>query len=177
MVPAANIIAPLVPRGVRHEHLCLVSCDRAVSIHAPAWGATRRSRPRPTPSRLFQSTHPRGVRLGKTAHSIVPSRRFNPRTRVGCDKRPLPLTVRQNSFNPRTRVGCDWNSQRKQNLYHLFQSTHPRGVRLPCVLTVIADFLRFQSTHPRGVRLTDGSTLTENRCLFQSTHPRGVRHI
>ena len=55
----------------------------------------------------------------------------------------------------------------------LFQSTHPRGVRLPCGKCVQC-LQKFQSTHPRGVR----------RCInrnnlgftsFQSTHPRGVR--
>ena len=35
---------------------------------------------------------------------------------------------------------------------YVFQSTHPRGVRLYAA-SVIAFFSKFQSTHPRGVRL------------------------
>ena len=56
-----------------------------VSIHAPAWGATYRQQTELDELRKFQSTHPRGVRLGRDA----PARdgdRFNPRTRVGCDR-------------------------------------------------------------------------------------------
>ena len=49
------------PRGVRHLNVGTASFNNTVSIHAPAWGATRR----PPPARRyrwFQSTHPRGVR-------------------------------------------------------------------------------------------------------------------
>ena len=56
----------------------------AVSIHAPAWGATKSSRTR--------RSHERG---------------FNPRTRVGCDRHDRWIDRRQRGFNPRTRVGCD----------------------------------------------------------------------
>ena len=76
-----------------------------VSIHAPAWGATAAIVLRDA-SVVFQSTHPRGVRL--TFVSVVTKARcFNPRTRVGCDE-SKQLSIRQlNRFNPRTRVGCD----------------------------------------------------------------------
>ena len=78
----------------------------------------------------------------------------------------------------------------------MFQSTHPRGVRLVFVTTLLVSTV-FQSTHPRGVRqevLTKelyagnvsihapawGATTGKlkpirSRVLFQSTHPRGVR--
>ena len=76
----------------------------------------------------------------------------------------------------------------------MFQSTHPRGVRL-LMLIPLNLYLQFQSTHPRGVRLgapfkyivcyvsihapTWGATLYvfSDICFsgFQSTHPRGVR--
>ena len=54
-----------------------------VSIHAPVWGATPPLSKRKEP------------------------KRFNPRTRVGCD---LPFGIPADwitRFNPRTRVGCD----------------------------------------------------------------------
>ena len=93
------------PRGVRHLTTQKVPRNGKISIHAPTWGATS---PPPTGYRgrkisihaptwgatqpqlccrvpvIFQSTHPRGVRLtGITdAYLIVD---FNPRTHVGCD--------------------------------------------------------------------------------------------
>ena len=55
-----------------------------VSIHAPAWGATSRKR-RSLTSELFQSTHPRGVRHDAIQYVAGYVTSFNPRTRVGCD--------------------------------------------------------------------------------------------
>jgi len=122
---------------------------------------------------MFQSTHPRGVRLPfiKIGY-YLPS--FNPRTRVGCD---LPTSIYRNleavsihapawgaTCRPVTEVHC----------YTSFQSTHPRGVRPYIHSRILARIGKFQSTHPRGVR----RPLCLNRMLplrFQSTHPRGVR--
>ena len=56
---------------------------------------------------MFQSTHPRGVRLAGDGIDI---------THLG-------------RFNPRTRVGCDVHFLQSGSLYTWFQSTHPRGVR------------------------------------------------
>ena len=55
----------------------------------------------------------------------------------------------------------------------LFQSTHPRGVRL-MFTQILLIIIVFQSTHPRGVRRLR-SLLVNLPILFQSTHPRGVR--
>ena len=79
-----------------------------VSIHAPAWGATRRMMIRLACSVGFQSTHPRGVRLG------IPT---------GIEG----LTVFQ-STHPRG-VRLNAFAFRAYN-FIVFQSTHPRGVRL-----------------------------------------------
>ena len=86
----------------------------------------------PLSQRLFQSTHPHGVRHTRR---IIARRRlgFNPRTRTGCDlpfpnglfpwsmfQSTHPHGVRHRRveiqtgiarFNPRTRTGCDQNSQ------------------------------------------------------------------
>ena len=120
-----------------------------VSIHAPAWGATFDFFS-PHPTSTFQSTHPRGVR----------------------------------PFGRCLRLYLGW-----------FQSTHPRGVRhrdhqIP------KNQQSFQSTHPRGVRRLAKRETSRRACfnprtrvgcdyysdsqvrsltLFQSTHPRGVR--
>ena len=78
---------------------------------------------------IFQSTHPRGVRLHKG------------RT----------MFLRRRYFNPRTREGCDHQERDREDYIEEFQSTHPRGVR-----RIICPNGRksngFQSTHPRGVR-------------------------
>ena len=55
----------------------------------------------------------------------------------------------------------------------VFQSTHPRGVRLRMYSSASSTVL-FQSTHPRGVR-HGHIWLTKADAKFQSTHPRGVR--
>ena len=62
-----------------------------------------------------------------------------------------------------------------QFLTYIFQSTHPRGVRLYDYFNYI-NTLKFQSTHPRGVRRVSLTGLLSRYAIFQSTHPRGVRH-
>ena len=123
-----------------------------VSIHAPAWGATG---PSLQQSAILQSFNPR-TRVGcdpTTPAVWWPSSSFNPRTRVGCDVilllRTLLVVL---GFNPRTRVGCDSKGDGFYLGGFLFQSTHPRGVRLKLPLDV-GIIGKFQSTHPRGVRL------------------------
>ena len=78
-----------------------------VSIHAPAWGATLPCWSTFSAHAWFQSTHPRGVRRCS-------------------DKLPSSLAA---CFNPRTRVGCDASFLLQRNRRSRFQSTHPRGVR------------------------------------------------
>ena len=56
---------------------------KLVSIHAPTKGATSTTAPH-TRSLVFQSTHPRRVRPGKTSF-LRPILCFNPRTHEGCD--------------------------------------------------------------------------------------------
>ena len=72
------------PRGVRPGERDQAALVQAVSIHAPAWGATGPGRDR--------AGHGQG---------------FNPRTRVGCDAARSRYPLCRGCFNPRTRVGCD----------------------------------------------------------------------
>ena len=72
------------PHGVRLLALAMQGLTDAVSIHAPAWGATTR---------------------WSHSHTSVPS--FNPRTRMGCDLAWMCFRSMLCSFNPRTRMGCD----------------------------------------------------------------------
>ena len=136
-----------------------MGCDRArptprrgegVSIHAPAWGATA-ARPRKAPCRLVSIHAPAWGATGR-GHG------------GGC---------RDGGFNPRTRVGCDRRKNPGSACSHRFQSTHPRGVRR-WGSTSPASHFWFQSTHPRGVRRFR-QVVPFSHELFQSTHPRGVR--
>ena len=54
-------------------------------------------------------------------------------------------------FNPHTHERCDMINTNDIAYAVMFQSTHPRGVRLNSVRRSVRTF-RFQSTHPRGVR-------------------------
>ena len=122
--PAWGATLPICPKGdgsgcfnprtrVGCDQLSLISgvSDDGVSIHAPAWGATRTARCNRATVMWFQSTHPRGVRPAghKDCHRSRDGRRkrFNPRTRVGCDAISTAITLTPLCFNPRTRVGCD----------------------------------------------------------------------
>ena len=79
-----------------------------VSIHAPAWGAT----PSPTSAlRLPARFNPR-ARVGRDWLRIwqrtFPAGRFNPRARVGRDPQEKDLKeLEARRFNPRARVGRD----------------------------------------------------------------------
>ncbi len=121
---------------------------------------------------MFQSTHPRGVRL---VFSVL-----------------TMLLILFQSTHPR---GVRRKVMVIVNFEIGFQSTHPRGVRQD-VLAIFGINTKFQSTHPRGVRRksfhtlddldfvsihapTRGATAQETSSqaalMFQSTHPRGVR--
>ena len=71
-------------------------------------------------------------------------------------------------FNPRTRVGCDEWSQTSQCRNHWFQSTHPRGVRLPVMRR------RFQPHHVSIHAPAWGTTLrqTSGQRLDSCFNPR-----
>ena len=102
---------------------------------------------------MFQSTHPRGVRLTLPPWMLL----------VWC-------------FNPRTREGCDSVSGMYNTIYDMFQSTHPRGVRR----TKQSEQHPCRSFNPRTREGCDSMVLKHVELLltFQSTHPRGVRpHI
>ena len=114
-------------RGATCSRRC-IGVNLIVSIHAPTRGATQP-----------------GVMLARLWLS------FNPRTHTGCDSYYLAFWGYSNSFNPRTHTGCDITSEDhsidvnvsihaptrgatsgsdKRELFTMFQSTHPHGVRL-----------------------------------------------
>ena len=144
---------------------------------------------------IFQSTHPRGVRLnnlvdvklhlcisihaptwGATVSPVLLSAlasQFQSTHPRGVRPRWPWTTLPLRYFNPRTHVGCDLGSVSTLSSGLLFQSTHPRGVRQKSTTAEQVE-MQFQSTHPRGVRPTAADILP-TVFEFQSTHPRGVR--
>ena len=121
---------------------------------------------------MFQSTHPRRVRLAESSFGIRTAC-FNPRTHVGCDNKWRKAHKLFCSFNPRTHVGCDAVNLGQVHNIMKFQSTHPRRVRQNQIIQNSRDSV-FQSTHPRRVRLGK-CAMRKILTLFQSTHPRRVR--
>ena len=95
------------PRGVRHPPPQGTRHPHAVSIHAPAWGATQPKLP------SIQDT--------KQVSIHAPA--------WGATGTPPGTAFRISCFNPRTRVGCDHPAGYCQGVEDAFQSTHPRGVR------------------------------------------------
>ena len=156
-------------RGARQQHIG----GLGVSIHAPAWGATR--------------------------DGVTPACRpscFNPRARVGRDRElrytPLPELLFQ-STRPR---GARLHERVRQTKIGRFQSTRPRGARR-CVARNCVGHRGFQSTRPRGARQTGAADRADQKRVsihapawgatgtapprssailpFQSTRPRGAR--
>ena len=78
---------------------------------------------------LFQSTHPRGVRLVRPFSSLQYFRVSIHAPAWGATLYSTVPAVIDSCFNPRTRVGCDARKSRRNDLRDVFQSTHPRGVR------------------------------------------------
>ena len=76
-------------------------------------------------------------------------------------------------FNSRTREGCDTESVKYLVDNLQFQFTHPGGVRL-LVMLIFRAVKKFQFTHPGGVRLGLVGYQYDHQ-VFQFTHPGGVR--
>ena len=181
------------PSGVRRQGPWPPEGALTISIHAPQWGATA---------------------AGSGSARACPY--FNPRTPVGCDARDggdgeagqisihapqwgatggsnRPSGPRAN-FNPRTPVGCDFSVLLLMMYTHLFQSTHPSGVRHP-VCTLSRSIAYFNPRTPVGCdpmfpRAAEGLKISIHApqwgatfsflalapfYRFQSTHPSGVR--
>ena len=120
-----------------------------VSIHAPARGATQE---RPS---------------GRGWYS------FNPRAREGRDLMKMIFQRMSLGFNPRAREGRDVTPG-SCRICLLFQSTRPRGARLP---DMFMNEVRLDGFNPRAREGRDPEpegvvTMADK---FQSTRPRGAR--
>ena len=122
----------------------------AVSIHAPAKGATRND-----------------------AHFAAPLRVSIHAPAKGATRRATPRLPPSPRFNPRAREGRDPRHRGTQARPHQFQSTRPRRARL-LVQEPPLRASRFQSTRPRRARLA-GAFRDFLPSPFQSTRPRRAR--
>ena len=95
------------PHGVRQMKKLLANVDIAVSIHAPARGATQQDHGR-LRVRVVSIHAPARGATWFGVDDLFGLDGFNPRTRTGCDQYKRFAVVYVNSFNPRTRTGCDF---------------------------------------------------------------------
>ena len=137
------------PRGARHcghKHKTLAA---AVSIHAPARGATAFNRFRLV-AHSFQSTRPRGAR------------HFD---RQG-DRRSVW------SFNPRAREGRDRRPARVRRAERVSIHAPARGAT---IIHVLSSIILTVSIHAPARGATGLNQTDLANALFQSTRPRGAR--
>ena len=103
------------------------STFQKVSIHAPAWGATDAAQAS-TLLKSFQFTRPHGARRPTPCASTRVSR-FNSRARMGRDPSTRTLAHATGRFNSRARMGrdsaCRWRTAGQTP----FQFTRPHGAR------------------------------------------------
>ena len=119
--------------------------DSAVSIHAPAWGAT-----------------------GWEMKIFMPSSCFNPRTRVGCDIGDQHVVRRVVVSIHAPAWGATTTAADRLTSGTTFQSTHPRGVRHHGLLALHRRLLCF---NPRTRVGCDSFTLRTLNCS-SSFNPR-----
>ena len=167
----------------------------AISIHAPAWGATRRRE---------QVAFRRNISIHAPAWGATRAsdcrraalRHFNPRARVGRDSPPPCRWESPWDFNPRARVGRDLPPSALPMPPSRFQSTRPRGARRPNSIERARDILisihapawgatmlmqsPFSTTlisiHAPAWGATILIRVYADNSIFQSTRPRGARH-
>ena len=111
MCPAKSTIVPFKKQMYSSGSIILSYKDDkciCVSIHAPTRGATK-DVSEVMNLLMFQSTHPRGVRLISTAHVTITAvfQSTHPR---GVRQAEHTTNGRQYGFNPRTHEGCDFSA-------------------------------------------------------------------
>ena len=123
---------------------------RRISIHAPAWGATRQLN-RDTQRYSFQSTLPAW----------------------GATRKPFEIETERIYFNPRPRMGSDTSVSFLSVDRDLFQSTLPHGERLTG--KGVGSITISISIHAPAWRATAAYGLASSTSAFQSTLPHGER--
>ena len=162
------------PRRVRLATCLMVDKMVRISIHAPAKGATISGRRFRTACTYFNPRTREGC--DNQLHQLTERvHYFNPRTREGCDRTQYhKLWHTCNYFNPRTREGCDLRKAIQFKYFMIFQSTHPRRVRLKVLSFYLLTTIYFNPCTREGCDTATTKILCVKR-RFQSTHPRRVR--
>ena len=151
-IPLSILFQSTRPRGARHNESLDRIANAAVSIHAPAGGATCDAECR------------KGLGVC-----------FNPRARGGRDLDVTGRTDTNHSFNPRARGGRDAARILTMDKRPQFQSTRPRGARLT-FFACCRPFGLVSIHAPAGGATTRSASLSVC-AVFQSTRPRGARPL
>jgi len=137
--------------GATVERIRAGILSREVSIHAPAWGATSGGASRCGGVPLFQSTHPRGVRPMSNSGDVVPhfvsihAPAWGATRRAKKRGKTIKVSIHAPAWGATGVIfqylggqivsihAPAWGATKTWHinlLWALFQSTHPRGVRL-----------------------------------------------
>ena len=134
--PHVRMFQSTHPRGVRPVGTLTAFEAVQVSIHAPAWGATRAANKAKIDQGAFQSTHPRGVRQNlPNGGSLELSVSIHaPAWGATVDEMKLAFVLALVSIHA-PAWGATIDAFMPSGPPVMFQSTHPRGVRLfPCFI-------------------------------------------
>ncbi len=159
------------PHGARQQHGGIRWTVEFVSIHAPAWGATRSLL---LICGLHTSFNPR-ARMGRDTDRALHLHQ----SRVSIHAPAWGATTEKVSNHDKRLVSIHapaWGATPSgiwPGLLGLFQSTRPHGARHDGKLEDHGTRL-FQSTRPHGARRLAG-LLSDRSCGFQSTRPHGAR--
>ena len=156
------------------------SAASLVSIHASARDATYCSITRPSDATiepvLFQSTRPRGTRLGHPEPYRVPYQCFNPRVREGRDLASFRcLSLSGVSIHASARdATLRFRELKARDFVSVSIHASARDATLGCAVTGLLSSFCFNP------RVREGRDAPQPLCycndrLFQSTRPRGTR--
>ena len=151
--PTKQAFQSTLPRGERRRKNQRGHLLHAISIHAPARGAT------------FPTIVSAALQID-----------FNPRSREGSDSGLCADSGGNHNFNPRSREGSDICSISFSDALPTFQSTLPRGERLLNHLCHFSLSL-FQSTLPRGERPARNEEETVTSWISIHAPARGATSI
>ena len=147
----------------------------AVSTHAPARGATRRTQ-RKREASMFQPTRPHGARRLRSCCARKHPQGFNPRARTGRDVLSAQRLEIQGSFNPRARTGRDATNAKLCRDFKVSFNPRARTGRDLNILRRHA--YRVVSTHAPARGATAALAAQKPlSALFQPTRPHGARPL
>ena len=190
----ASLFQSTLPRRERRVRSTNNDTRVAISIHAPAEGATIPHFQFLPVLHIFQSTLPRRERrLGRFGMYIL-YRHFNPRSRGGSDKLAqtnsfiLKISIHapaegatclrrticthRRHFNPRSRGGSDVHQQEKGGEQHISIHAPAEGATYGLAYEYV--YVKI-SIHAPAEGATSYVSMSSMICVFQSTLPRRER--